>query len=233
MVPTLLIALGAVDAVGTGMNAYLASEGIRAEGRYQKHLALYNAHLSRRRAKSALEAGYRRSSALLRDAGQLEDAQAVAQAASGLQLDFGTPLEIREETEQLSALDAMEIRKDAYLKVMGIDIETAQYEYAARSAKLQARSQSRATLIAGGFGIVKGLLSAGANASQFATSGAPGGGAGAPPAGGGASGASPHRAPYSEMTNPATSGPVYYNMPEPEPGPRYYDADPKRYGGYV
>lgn len=170
------LALLAVTQAGLeGMSAYFTAEGLKASGRYQSHIDSWNAEQQRKMARQSIATGARRSASLLAHGERLVGAQEAAQAAGGLQVDVGSAADLRAETERLTAFDALEIRKAAYLEAWGYETQAIQYDAAAHHARTSGSNQGRAAYLGGSINVIQGALGNIYNMSQFAPSG-PGGG---------------------------------------------------------
>lgn len=98
--------LGAVGAIQQGNAAAEA-------GRYNAQVAEMNATMSERRAKDALERGAREEQKQRQQLAALKGKQVAAMAANGVDLGFGSPLDLIVDTATLGELDALTIRKNS------------------------------------------------------------------------------------------------------------------------
>lgn len=145
-----LPAVFAAVAVGaTVANAFTQAAAARQKASYEKMIAKFNAEAAKRDAVEALRRGTLKSFKVLGHGRRMIGAQAAAQAAGGIQLDFGSAAATRNETETLSELDALEIRNQAHLEVWGYESQAAQYEAGARYASAAGRNQELAAYAGG------------------------------------------------------------------------------------
>lgn len=98
--------LGAVGAIQQGNAA-------AAAGRYNAQVSDMNAKLSERRALDALDRGERDEQRKRAEVAQLKGRQIAASSANGVDLTFGSPLDMIVDTAVLGELDALTIRKNS------------------------------------------------------------------------------------------------------------------------
>lgn len=111
--------LGAAGAVQQGQAA-------GAAGRFNQQIAEMNATLADRRAKDALERGKIDEQRKRQEVASLIGKQTVAMAANGVDISFGSPLDVLTDTAVAGELDALTIRtnaaREAYdYKVQGVN----------------------------------------------------------------------------------------------------------------
>lgn len=147
---TSMLILAGAQMGATGANAYTQAENIKSEGRYAKILADYNAKVATKKAKESLEAGRGEALQVLGYGRRVEGAQKAAQGASGIVMDFGSAEMTRARTSELAQLDALNIRKKAYLESWGYESQAIQYKYAGLFARAKAKADVRNTLATAG-----------------------------------------------------------------------------------
>lgn len=76
-------------------------------------MAEQNAAAANAQAADAIQLGSEQVSQHYLQAGQLRGQQAAAQAANGVELDYGSPLEVMADTSTMSEIDATTLRKNA------------------------------------------------------------------------------------------------------------------------
>ena len=110
--------LGTALMVGGGL---LSGAGQIASANAQSKAARYNAEVQRnnamlaeRQAKNVLEAGAREEQKQKALTQQLMAKQQAAMAANGVDVSFGTPLDLMVDTAKQGAIDALTIRTNAY-----------------------------------------------------------------------------------------------------------------------
>lgn len=164
---TLLIASAAVSTLGTvvgGVNAMNAANA-RAE------VAERNMQIERAASRDALERGaeeerrqYRRNALRM---GEIR----AAQAASGIETDFGTAADVQDDAKLIGWEDAMTVRENAVREARGYDIRAWNQQTAAS----QAKAEGKAAMVGAIFDAGSNILSA---AQQYRKMQAPGKAAG-------------------------------------------------------
>lgn len=97
--------LGAAGAIQQGNAA-------AAAGRFNAQVSEMNATLSERRARDALDRGEREEQRKRQEVAALKGRQIAASGANGVDLSFGSPLDMIVDTAVLGELDALTIRKN-------------------------------------------------------------------------------------------------------------------------
>ena len=126
--------LGAAGSIQQGQAAAKAAK-------YNAQVAEMNATISERRAKDALDRGAFEEQQKRRENAALMGKQKAAMAANGIDLTFGSPLDMIVDSATLGELDALTIRKNAYREEYDYRVQAANqraqktmYEGAAKSA---------------------------------------------------------------------------------------------------
>ena len=144
-----LLLLSGVQMVSSAVNTYTQAEAIKAQGRWTKKIADYNAFLATRQAEKTLQRGAGEAVRVIGEGRRIEGAQRAAQGAGGIQLDFGSAEMTRAQTQALAQIDALEIRKQSYLDAWGYESQAIQYKYACRRARLTSRQRAEQTIATG------------------------------------------------------------------------------------
>lgn len=123
--------------VGAGVSAYGAS--VESKGKqdalvadsqaaaYRAAVARNNQTIAAQNAEYSKEAGTTEVEAADRTSAALQAKQKVTQAASGVDVNSGTPIAVRQSSAELAELDRMTIMHNALLKSRGFDIEGMNY----------------------------------------------------------------------------------------------------------
>lgn len=98
--------LGAAGQIQQGQAAAAASN-------YNAQVADMNAKLSERRARDAIERGQLDEQRKRQEVAQIQGQQRAAMAANGVDLSFGSPLNIIVDTATMGEIDALTIRSSA------------------------------------------------------------------------------------------------------------------------
>lgn len=133
------------------------AQSTAAANRYQAKVADMNAQISEKRAKDALERGAKEEQQKRRENQQLLGKQQAAMAANGVDLTFGSPLDVIVDSSVLGELDALTIRTNAYRE---------EYDYRVQAANQRAQgTMSRGaadSALAGGYLGAAGTILGGA-----------------------------------------------------------------------
>jgi len=117
-----------------------------------------NATISERRAKDALERGELEEQQKRRETSALIGKQKAAMAANGVDLTFGSPLDVIVDSAVLGELDALTIRKNAHRE---------EYDYHVQAANQRAQgamhSGAADSALAGGYMAAGGTVLTGAS----------------------------------------------------------------------
>jgi len=154
----LSIMFGVVSSVVGAFGQIQQGQAANAAAQYQARIAQMNAEMADRRAQDAIERGREEEQKHRRDVSQLIGKQTVAQAANGLDLSFGSPLDLIVDTAVMGELDALTIRKNSYREEQDYRQQAANYRaegemqrMAGKNAKKQSLFAAGGTLL-GGFG---------------------------------------------------------------------------------
>lgn len=156
------IALAATVAsavVGAG-GALYAGKAAQQQGAYEAKIADRNAHLADQQAQDANERGFKEARDYQRKVAQIKGQQQAAQAANGIDTDFGSALQTQEDTAMIAAEDARTIYGNTENEVKGFEINAFNYQAQGRAAK----AKGNAAMTAGIFGAASSLLG---GATQF------------------------------------------------------------------
>jgi hypothetical protein len=160
------IAYGAdsVASLGQGIGQSMA---VKARGDYEEFIARQNADLAERDAKEITKRGDKASSDYKNQVNQLKGQQRSSMAAQGIDINQGSAAEIQKETATLGALDALQLKNNAWREAFGMRGQANQYRAQARMTGISARNEARNTLLTGGMQ----ALSSGAKAAYYLPSG--------------------------------------------------------------
>lgn len=142
---------GGVGSALTLFGAYSESQSQIAMGDYQNRMAKINAKYAQMQADRALERGDLQATEFLKKSASILGAQKTAYAASGVEVGYGSGRTLAEQTKVLSALDAEEIRSNAFLEAMGYRQAAQETLRGGRMAQSMGRISAAQTLLAGGF----------------------------------------------------------------------------------
>lgn len=166
--PVTITALTVASTLVTAGSQIYAADAQAEGAKYEAAVADRNAKLVQNNIDDAKERGKREQLRNWRRVGQDVGAQRAMFAASGLDVNFGTPADVVEDTMAIGYEDAYTIEQNTQKEVRGFDIERANYEDQAAGARHRAKGAKTAGYISAGGSILGG-------ATQIATSFAPGG----------------------------------------------------------
>ena len=152
----LLIATTVITAAGQGLQALQANK----QAKYQAKIADRNAALENEAARQEIENTRTAATAHWRNVAALKGRQRVTAAANGVSLDFGSPVDVLEDTDMLAREDASRLYQQGAERVRSFEINASNYRAGARSAR-QAASNA---LVNGAFNMAGTALS---GASQY------------------------------------------------------------------
>lgn len=154
---------------GTAIGAYgqvQAGNAAAAAANYQAQVATMNAGFAEKRAADALTRGKEEEERVRREGGQLMGQQTAQMAAAGLDLGFGSPLDVLIDTSTGIELDALRTRRNAALEAEDFDRQAWNYKADAGMSRAEGKNAKQA----GRIGAVGTLLSGGAKAGQYRAS---------------------------------------------------------------
>lgn len=167
----------------------LQGEAARLRGKLERENFQWNAKLSDLAAQDVTARSSLEEGNIVARGRQVRGAQRAAAAASGVEVDSGSALQLQRETEFLTEMDVLTLRSNALRESFGLKMQSNELRYRGQMAELGGRmeeaalrSKARATLITGGIGMLRGGIQ-GASFLQGGGMTAPGGGASAPASG--------------------------------------------------
>lgn len=147
---TLLIAATATQALGQAYSALSAN----AQARGQAQQAAMNRDAANVAAADALERGNEEQQRHYRKVSAMQGAQRAAMAANGIDIGFGSALDVVGDTAMYGEEDASSIAKNTVREARGFEIQAANFESDRRSAKKAASG----ALIGGAFNVGSTIL---------------------------------------------------------------------------
>ena len=101
-------------ALVSGAGQIASADAQSKAAKYNAEVQRQNAQLADRQARNILDAGTREEQKQKAMTSQLMAKQQAAQAANGVDVSFGTPLDLMVDTAKQGAIDALTIRTNAY-----------------------------------------------------------------------------------------------------------------------
>lgn len=143
--------MGAVGAVQQGKAAEMQGRAAQQASEYNAKVADMNAKIAERQARDAVERGQQEEQQQRMRTSQIIGQQRVAMAANGVDVGFGSPLDVLVDTATMGELDALTIRSNTYREERDIRQQgansTAQagmYRAEGRNALAEGRGARRA-----------------------------------------------------------------------------------------
>lgn len=171
--PAILLAVAAA-AVTAGGQIY--------GGMAQNAQAKYEAKVDERNAKLAAESGHdaqargeQEQMRLWRQTSQRMGAQRAQYAAAGLDVNFGTPADVQDDTLKIGSEDVLTSADNTRKAVRGFDIEGSNYTARATAARMKGKAAMVGGIVSG----VGTLLGAASQVGKMSAGAGGGGGGGA------------------------------------------------------
>lgn len=153
----LLAASMATNAIGTMSSSYAQSKALKTQGAYQKQQFDTNARIADIQAADAIKRGDKESANHMRKVRQLIGSQRAKAAASGVDANSGSALDIQLDTSNFGALDALTIKNNAWREAWGYRVQANDYRGQGAMASLSAKNAARNTILTGGLTVAKDI----------------------------------------------------------------------------
>lgn len=132
-----------IQAVGGAFSSY-------QQGKARRYASRANERIAEMQAKDALARG-QEAEALSRQKGKkVRGSQKAALAAQGIRVDYGSAQDIQQETEDISELDALNIRLNAAREAFGYQSQARGFAAEGQQAMRAGRIGALDTLLSGG-----------------------------------------------------------------------------------
>lgn len=156
---TLAVVSAAASVIGTGVSAYgqvQAGQAAKAAGDYNAAVARNNQIVAEQQAADAQRRGEVAETEQRRKVRMLAGTQRAALAASGVQLDQGTALDILGDTAAMGELDALTIRNNAEREAYGYRVQGVNFGAEAGLQTMRGQSAMTSGLIGAGGTVLSG-----------------------------------------------------------------------------
>lgn len=110
------------------------------QGTYEARVARQNEAIEAERGRQSIVQGQIESRDFYRSLGRLKGQQEASMAANGVDLGFGTPLTVQQDTAQGGEDDATNMHRAQLERLKGYDISGANFQSEAAAAKFRGRS---------------------------------------------------------------------------------------------
>lgn len=149
-----------ISAISSLTNAYSQAQAMKAQGKYEKTMADINARNLELRAEDVKRRGDLAAGEARRKGLQVAGSQQAALASSGIDPFTGSPAGLVGETMDLSQMDEMTIRNNAWREAWGLTSEAENVRSAGRVAKMSGRYGAKQTMLTGGLNFATNLMMA-------------------------------------------------------------------------
>jgi hypothetical protein len=168
----------ALTVASTAVGAYgqiQQGQAINAQSKYEAKVADRNAKLSEAGREDARKRGEREQLNHWRRVSQMMGEQRAQFAAGGLDVNFGTPGAVVEDTMLIGLEDSQILAENTRKEMEGFDIEAANLRDSAKAARMRGKAAKQAGYIGAASTILGGAAQV---AGKFSPSGSTGGGGG-------------------------------------------------------
>lgn len=167
-VETVLAVAAVASAVVGGASAIAAGNSQAAAANYQAQVAANNEITAQQNASYALKAGAAKEEASRLQTAAITARQKAIQGASGLDIESGSPIDVRSGTSTIGELDALTIRNNAAREAYGYQTQGSNFAAQGELDKAAASNDSTTGYLQGTSSI---LGSASSIAQKFGTGG--------------------------------------------------------------
>lgn len=176
-IETLAIASLGASVAGAGVSAYGAIQKGQAESasaQYMAAVARNNSQIALANAQRSRETGDLRAMAEGFKTGALLGRQTTIQAANGLDVAVGSPVDVRASTAELGRLDALTIAHNASKEAFGYETQSTNFLNEAQLRQMAAKNAEEAGTIGAVSSLLGGASSFGDKWMSFSTKGVKG-----------------------------------------------------------
>lgn len=142
-----------------------------AQGKYEAKIAGQNAALARESVKDAQSRQAIEQQRHWRKVAAAMGMQRAQAAAAGLDVDFGSPGDLQEDTLMIGYEDASTINENYGKEIKGYDIEAANYTMQGRAAKARGKAAEIGGFLSAGGTILGGASQVGKMNANFGSTG--------------------------------------------------------------
>lgn len=153
LIPMLAVASAVVGAAGSIMQGQAAG----AQAKYSAQVNEQNAKLAAEQANDATIRGQEEAKKVARQYGQLGGQQRAAMGANGIDLGFGSALDVQRDTQLLKDEDLNTVYKNADRERKGYFIESANYRAEAEANRMQGKAAKTASFFEAGSTLLGGF----------------------------------------------------------------------------
>lgn len=141
---------GIIMATSAITSSYAQSQALKSKADYEEMQARANAKLSDIQANEAMKKGDLNAAAARRKGAEVTGAQRAASAGQGIQIDYGSSLDLQNETTKMSEIDAMTAHNNAWREAWGFRVQAINSTNSAAFQSSADRYEAKSTLLTGG-----------------------------------------------------------------------------------
>jgi hypothetical protein len=138
-----------IMAVMTVASTAMAYQGQRAQGKFRKGTAEYNARVAENQAQETRRAGTEAENIQRRKTAELLSKQRAQLGAAGVELESGSALQLQEDTLTLGEADALRIRSNTQLQVESLQTGAGLTRQQGAFAESAGQQQAFGTILGG------------------------------------------------------------------------------------
>jgi hypothetical protein len=150
-----------------GMQGRQQAKAQRLEGQYLEDVANSNARIMDMQAQDALERGEKKAQDVKTQTKKLIGSQRARMAAQGLDLEEDDALAIQQESAEMGAMDAREIKNNAWQEAWGFRVQAQDYRNKGVFANISGKQKARSTVLTTGLNIMNTFASSGKSTPRY------------------------------------------------------------------
>lgn len=174
-VGTIATAASAVGGVVGAVGAYQQSQAASNAAKYNAQVSTQNATLAQRNASISAQSGEAQVGMQQQKTRATLGAIKANQAASGLDVNSGSAVDVRSSASELGELDALTVRSNAMREAFGYRTQSTNYKAQSTLDQYQAENADTAGIIGAGSTFLGGVSSAASNYAKYQMAGGFGG----------------------------------------------------------
>ena len=139
----------------SGIGSMMESNDIKKGGAFSAAALRQNAMLARKQAEDAVKRGETNSMEAYSKGRSMLGSQRAAMAAQGIDINYGSAMDVQVDTSIATSMDMMMIRNNAAREAWGFNVQASDYENQAYLTEMSTKNKSRSTLITGGLNALR------------------------------------------------------------------------------
>ncbi len=130
----------------------LQAGAIKQQGKYAEQQANFNARMADLQAEDAIRRGDKTASDVRKRGSQVRGSQRAALAGQGVDVGFGSAMDLQDETTYLTNLDVLDAKNNAWRESFGYRVQATNYRLEGKYAMALARQNAKMTILNAGLG---------------------------------------------------------------------------------